>query len=123
MLERLCLSAGLGTPRGPPGRAGGSGRGQGRLGFSVKAAAPFDPIPGQAVDDGWMDGWMMNTPDLVGLANFAYFCVISFLFFFKSLSVISGGIMWESKALTLLHILYLDSRSTYCVNNMLLRTE
>ncbi|KAI3368279.1 hypothetical protein L3Q82_007824 [Scortum barcoo] len=23
-LERLCLSAGLGTPRGPPGRAGGS---------------------------------------------------------------------------------------------------
>ena len=26
---------------GPPGRAGGSGRGQGRLGFSVKAAAPL----------------------------------------------------------------------------------
>ncbi|KAI3353927.1 hypothetical protein L3Q82_005128 [Scortum barcoo] len=23
-LERLCLSAGLGTPQGPPGRAGGS---------------------------------------------------------------------------------------------------
>ncbi|KAI3377383.1 hypothetical protein L3Q82_008573, partial [Scortum barcoo] len=23
-LEKLCLSAGLGTPRGPPGRAGGS---------------------------------------------------------------------------------------------------
>ena len=31
--------------------------------------------------------------------------------------------VWESKALTLLHILYLDSRSTYCVNNMLLRSE
>ncbi|KAI3377042.1 hypothetical protein L3Q82_000255 [Scortum barcoo] len=27
-LERLCLSAGLGTPRGPPGRAGGSVWGQ-----------------------------------------------------------------------------------------------
>jgi len=57
-LERLCLSAGQGTPRGPPGRAGGSGRGQGqgRLGFSVKAAAR-DPTPGEAVDDGWMDGY------------------------------------------------------------------
>ncbi|KAK3545623.1 hypothetical protein QTP70_008562, partial [Hemibagrus guttatus] len=28
-LERLCLSAGLGTPRGPSGRAGGSGWGEG----------------------------------------------------------------------------------------------
>ena len=51
-LERLCLLAGLGTPLGPPGRAGGSGRGQGRLGFSAQAAAPS--TPGQAVDDGWM---------------------------------------------------------------------
>ena len=50
-LERLCLSAGLGTPRGPPGRAGGSGRGQGCLGFSAQA----DPTPGEAVDNGWMD--------------------------------------------------------------------
>ena len=32
-LEGLCLSAGLGTPRGPPGRAGGSGRGEGSLGL------------------------------------------------------------------------------------------
>jgi len=39
-LERLCLSADLETPRGPPGRAGGSGRRQGRLGFSAQAAAP-----------------------------------------------------------------------------------
>ena len=35
----------LGTPRGPPGRAGGSGREQGRLGFSVKAAAPATRPP------------------------------------------------------------------------------
>ena len=28
---------------------------------------------------------MINTPDLVGLANFAYFCVISFFSFLKSL--------------------------------------
>ncbi|KAK3518508.1 hypothetical protein QTP70_001522 [Hemibagrus guttatus] len=28
-LERLCLSAGLGTPRGPSGRAGGSVWGEG----------------------------------------------------------------------------------------------
>ena len=39
-LEGLYLSAGLGTPRDSPGRAGGSGWGEGRLGFSVEAAAP-----------------------------------------------------------------------------------
>ncbi|KAK3568661.1 hypothetical protein QTP86_011459 [Hemibagrus guttatus] len=32
-LERLCLSAGLGTPRGPSGRAGGSVWGEGGLGI------------------------------------------------------------------------------------------
>ena len=32
-LERLCLSAGLGTPRDPPGRAGRSSWGEGSLGF------------------------------------------------------------------------------------------
>ena len=32
-LERLCLSAGLGTPRDPPGRAGRSGWGEGSLDF------------------------------------------------------------------------------------------
>jgi len=41
----LYLSAGLGTPLGPPGRAGGSGWGQGRLGFSVKTAAPTTRPP------------------------------------------------------------------------------
>ena len=45
MLERLCLLAGLGTPRGPPGRAGGSGRRQGLLGFSAQAAAPATRPP------------------------------------------------------------------------------
>jgi len=35
----------LGTPRGPPGRAGGSGRGHGRLGFSAQAAAPATRTP------------------------------------------------------------------------------
>jgi len=57
--ERLCLSAGLGTFRGPPGRAGGSGRGQGRLGFSAQAAAPTTrPPEKRQIMDGWMDGWM-----------------------------------------------------------------
>ena len=55
ILKRLCLSAGLGTPRGPPGRAGGSGPGQGRLGFSVKAAAPATrPPEKRQIMDGWM---------------------------------------------------------------------
>uniref|UniRef100_A0A8C5ENE5 AP-4 complex subunit mu-1-like n=1 Tax=Gouania willdenowi TaxID=441366 RepID=A0A8C5ENE5_GOUWI len=36
----LCLSAGLGTSRGPPGRAGGSGRGEGSLGLPTEDAAP-----------------------------------------------------------------------------------
>ncbi|KAI3367448.1 hypothetical protein L3Q82_026303 [Scortum barcoo] len=38
-LEKLCLSAGLGTPRGPPGRAGGSVWGEGSLGISAQTAA------------------------------------------------------------------------------------
>ncbi|KAI3374835.1 hypothetical protein L3Q82_021373 [Scortum barcoo] len=38
-LERLCLSAGLGTPRGPPGRAGGSVWGEGSLGIFAQTAA------------------------------------------------------------------------------------
>ncbi|KAI3354637.1 hypothetical protein L3Q82_019141, partial [Scortum barcoo] len=38
-LERLCLSAGLGMPRGPPGRAGGSVWGEGSLGISAQTAA------------------------------------------------------------------------------------
>ena len=40
MLEGLYLSAGLGTPRDSPERAGGSGWGEGCLGFSAEAAAP-----------------------------------------------------------------------------------
>ena len=40
MLERLCRSAGLGTPWDPPGRAGGSVRGEGGLGVPAQAAAP-----------------------------------------------------------------------------------
>ena len=42
---------GLGTPRGPPGKAGGSGRGQGRLGFSAQAAATR---PKQQMMNGWI---------------------------------------------------------------------
>ena len=45
ILERLCLSADLGMTWGPPGRAGGSGPGQGRLGFSAQAAAPATQSP------------------------------------------------------------------------------
>ncbi|KAI3352628.1 hypothetical protein L3Q82_019215 [Scortum barcoo] len=43
-LERLCLSAGLGTPRGPPRRAGGSVWGEGSLGISLlRLLPPCDP--------------------------------------------------------------------------------
>ncbi|KAI3363604.1 hypothetical protein L3Q82_001233 [Scortum barcoo] len=51
-LERLCLSAGLGTPRGPPGRAGGSVWGEGSLGISAQTAASIrDPVPDQADEE------------------------------------------------------------------------
>jgi len=54
-LERLCLSADLGRPRGLPGGAGGSGRGQGNLGFSAQAAAPATrPPEKRQIMDGWM---------------------------------------------------------------------
>ncbi|KAI3368497.1 hypothetical protein L3Q82_025510 [Scortum barcoo] len=46
-LERLCLSAGLGTPRDPPGRAGGSVWGEGSLGISLLRLLPPRPGPGQ----------------------------------------------------------------------------
>ncbi|KAI3354891.1 hypothetical protein L3Q82_004687 [Scortum barcoo] len=51
-LEKLCLSAGLGTPRGPPGRAGGSVWGEGSLGISAQtAASATDPVPDQADEE------------------------------------------------------------------------
>ncbi|KAI3353229.1 hypothetical protein L3Q82_019264 [Scortum barcoo] len=58
-LERLCLSAGLGTPRGPPGRAGGSVWGEGSLGISLLRLLPPQPGPGSSwlKMDGWMDGF------------------------------------------------------------------
>ena len=40
MLERLYLSAGLGTSRCPPGGIGGSGRGEEDLDLSAQAVAP-----------------------------------------------------------------------------------
>ncbi|KAI3353577.1 hypothetical protein L3Q82_020099 [Scortum barcoo] len=60
-LEKLCLSAGLGTPRGPPGRAGGSVWGEGSLGIFCSDCCLRDPVPDQAVEDGWMDGtkWIL----------------------------------------------------------------
>ncbi|KAI3363409.1 hypothetical protein L3Q82_012024 [Scortum barcoo] len=50
-LEKLCLSAGLGTPLGPPGRAGGSVWGEGSLGISAQTAASSDPVPDQADEE------------------------------------------------------------------------
>ncbi|KAI3373799.1 hypothetical protein L3Q82_022385 [Scortum barcoo] len=47
-LERLCLSAGLGTPRNPPRRAGGSVWGEGSLGISAQTAASMRPGPGSS---------------------------------------------------------------------------
>ncbi|KAI3354196.1 hypothetical protein L3Q82_018734 [Scortum barcoo] len=59
-LERLCLSAGLGTPQGPPGRAGGSVWGEGSLGISAQTAASATrPRIKRMKMDGWMDGWML----------------------------------------------------------------
>ena len=55
---RLCLSVGLGTPQGSPGRAGGSWSGTGTSGFLCSSCCPSDPIPREAIDDGWMDEWM-----------------------------------------------------------------
>ena len=43
-LEGLYLSAGLGMPRDPPGRADGSIWGEGGLGFLAEAAAPTTRI-------------------------------------------------------------------------------
>ena len=43
-LEGLYLWAGLGTPQDSPGRAGGSGWGEGCLGLSAEAAAPATRI-------------------------------------------------------------------------------
>ncbi|KAI3364482.1 hypothetical protein L3Q82_010835, partial [Scortum barcoo] len=43
--KRLCLSAGLGTPQSPPGRAGGSVWGEGSLGISAQTAASANPVP------------------------------------------------------------------------------
>ncbi|KAI3369110.1 hypothetical protein L3Q82_026075, partial [Scortum barcoo] len=50
-LERLCLSAGLGTPRGPPGRAGGSVWGEGSLGISAQTAASTTRSQDQADEE------------------------------------------------------------------------
>ncbi|KAI3360192.1 hypothetical protein L3Q82_014510 [Scortum barcoo] len=52
-LEKLCLSAGLGTPRGPPGRAGGSVWG---LGYSGTGAGFGEPAGLGGPDMGWSRG-------------------------------------------------------------------
>lgn len=52
-IERLYLSAGLGTPQCSPGYAGGSGWLEGGLGFSAWTAAP---VTRDQVNRGkWMD--------------------------------------------------------------------
>ncbi|KAK3523213.1 hypothetical protein QTP86_022937 [Hemibagrus guttatus] len=55
-LERLCLSAGLGTPRGPSGRAGGSVWGEGAPGLTGKRSQPrsttvYNQHAGELIDD------------------------------------------------------------------------
>lgn len=51
-LERLCFSAGLGTPRDPTGRAGGSGE------VWASLTRPLPPaLDKQYKMDGWMDGY------------------------------------------------------------------
>ena len=82
-LERLCLSAGLGMPRGPPGRAGGSGRGQERLGFSAQAAAPATRPPEKwQIMDGWMD-----------VLHFVQFSLFIFLLIVKNQLI--GQVIWS----------------------------
>lgn len=46
MLKRLCLLAGLGTPCGGPGRAGGNWLGRGRSRFLSQGHCP-QPTPGE----------------------------------------------------------------------------
>ena len=51
-LERLYLSAGLGTPGDSPGGAGGSGWGEDCLGFPAEDAAPATrTLTGEAEED------------------------------------------------------------------------
>lgn len=45
-LERLCLPAGRGMLRDPPGRAVRCDLGEGSLGIPANAVAPHDPTPG-----------------------------------------------------------------------------
>ncbi|KAI3375158.1 hypothetical protein L3Q82_021682 [Scortum barcoo] len=60
-LERLCLSTGLGTPRGPPGRAGGSVWGEGGLGISAQTAASATRSRTKRMKmDGWMDSLLCS---------------------------------------------------------------
>ncbi|KAK3563415.1 hypothetical protein QTP86_027788, partial [Hemibagrus guttatus] len=72
-LERLCLSAGLGTPQGPPGRAGGSVWGEGgkpvgqflllkdhpRGQFFMFSHMSFDQMSVQTEDLTMSDSWSM----------------------------------------------------------------
>ena len=72
-LKTLCLLAGLRTPRGPLRRAGGSGRGQGRLGISAQAAAPATRSPGERqMMDGWMDGQSAGFCDKQALKAYSH---------------------------------------------------
>ncbi|KAI3376166.1 hypothetical protein L3Q82_016693 [Scortum barcoo] len=75
-LERLCLSAGLGTPRGPPEEleeVSGVREVSGIISAQTAASATRPRIKRMKMD-GWMDGWMRsgsqetgNEPlDLVG---------------------------------------------------------
>ncbi|KAI3357921.1 hypothetical protein L3Q82_016306 [Scortum barcoo] len=60
----MSLSTGLGTPRDPPGRAGGSVWGEGGLGISAQTAASSDPVPDQADENGWMDGKLSDDDEV-----------------------------------------------------------
>ncbi|KAI3369575.1 hypothetical protein L3Q82_024384 [Scortum barcoo] len=56
-LERLCLSAGLGTPQGVPPEELEEVSGVREVWASLlRLLPPCDPVPDQADEDGWMDG-------------------------------------------------------------------
>ncbi|KAI3368383.1 hypothetical protein L3Q82_008085 [Scortum barcoo] len=62
-LERLCLLAGLGTPRVPPEELEEVSGVREVWASLLRLLPPHDPVPDQADEDGWMDGFHLYNKD------------------------------------------------------------